>query len=372
MSILDRLGRWDIVSYSSYLTYTPKSGEIIYFNSVITGQVGLAAVMGDGTTAVSGLPFMDELVINSSSNVDLEDLRTTGNKARIYNSGSSTIEIEIGISGSSRIFYLLPNKDASFFYNGAKWIHEKENVITMTDADLVIVDVTGPTRVIMPSSGITANRTVTLPTLADNQNQVIRFDNLNTSYALFIDGEGAETIEGFDTINLSTEYTILEGNSSEWKRIGYEPNRPVYHYRDEKAAGTDGGGSTATTWTKRTCDDLVLNQIIGASQASSVHTLPPGTYEILCTSPFYRVGQLKLKLRNTTDGSDTAISTNDYCNTTNGAATITIEDRFTITASKNFEVQYHVASAVASNGLGVTGIGSVIDIYTDLIFTKLI
>lgn len=375
MALKEEVAQWDIKDWSVIKsTYRPFEGEIVYLDTVITGQLNIVSVIGDGTNYVSGLYFKETLEISTNINADIQSLRIAGNRIKIFNSGSSTISIEIGITAASLTFYLLAGKEVNLFFNGTVWMHKEENVITMTDANLALDDLSGPARVIFPSSGITANRTVTLPTLADNQNQKIRFDNMNTTYALYIDGEGAETIEtSFTIINLSTEYCVLEGNSSTWKRIDYTPVRPIYHYQDEKTAGTNGGASVATTWTKRTCDDEVKNTIIGASNSSSVHTLPPGEYKLTCKSPFYRVGELSIRFRNTDDSTNAGISINDYANITNGNSVLSINDeRFTITAEKDFELQYYVATAVATNGLGVTNNNGIIDIYSEVILEKLI
>lgn len=67
-------------------------------------------------------------------------------------------------------------------------------------------------------SGASADSTFTLPTLADNQNRVIRLINLDTTYTLTIDGEGAETIDSSTSIALPEQYNFIEiiGASSEW------------------------------------------------------------------------------------------------------------------------------------------------------------
>lgn len=367
------VAQWEINDWSVIKsTYTPFEGEIVYFENVINGQLNIVSVIGDGTNLVSGLYFKDVLEISSASSVDIQDLRVSGNRVKVYNSGSSTIEIEIGITASSIKFYLLPKNEVNLFFNGSVWIHNEPNVITMPDSNLVLNDLSGPTRVIMPSSGITANRTLTLPTLSDNQYKKIKLDNQNTTYALYVDGESAETIEGLQTINISNEWRIIEAQLSEWKQVESSPIRPRYHYQDQKAASTDGGTNVATTWTKRICDDLVENSIIGASESSSVHTLPPGIYSFFIQSPFYRVGSISLRLRNTSDSTDPLYNVNDYGNTTNGNAVATIIGKVTITAQKQFEIQYYVDAVVSGNGLGVQKSSGTINTFTNLIIDKLV
>lgn len=71
---------------------------------------------------------------------------------------------------------------------------------------------------IITFSGASANGTIVLPTLADNQSRVIRIVNLDSTYELTVDGEGAETIEGCTTIELPKQYNFIEliGTSSTW------------------------------------------------------------------------------------------------------------------------------------------------------------
>lgn len=94
--------------------------------------------------------------------------------------------------------------------------------IIMTDTNLTLSDLDyGTTRIILPASGITANRTVTLPTLADNIDKEIIIENNNNTYYLAIDGEGSETI---NTLLLGylirkRQRVIIKANSSEWEII---------------------------------------------------------------------------------------------------------------------------------------------------------
>jgi hypothetical protein len=69
-------------------------------------------------------------------------------------------------------------------------------------------------------SGASADSTFTLPTLADNLDREITLYNLDTTYVLTIDGEGAETIsqDGLATIELPKpgNYIKIKGGASYW------------------------------------------------------------------------------------------------------------------------------------------------------------
>lgn len=72
---------------------------------------------------------------------------------------------------------------------------------------------------IILDGSVSANKTITLPTLADNLGKKIKIDNRNSTYDLIIDGEGVETINGFTTSELEEEWMIIEGVSGDWKVI---------------------------------------------------------------------------------------------------------------------------------------------------------
>jgi hypothetical protein len=367
--------KYNIYDYSLYnKTLVKDEGITLFFDTVITGQLQPVSIVCDGTSQISQLPFREVLEIASSSNVDLELLRISNNRVKVYNSGSSTIEIEIGTTGSSRIFYLLKNKEANFYYNGTVWLHSEENIITMTNADLIMTDITGPTRVILPSSGITVDRTVTLPTLADNQNQVIRFDNFNTTYALFIDGEGSETIETvFTSINLSTEYSILEGTSSTWKRIGYSPIRPVYQIEHRETTGTAGGTATAGSYSNIPLTDEPIKEIIGASLASDQFTLPTGKYGVKATCQFFYGVESSSRIYSVTDAALVLNSLSCISTGGNVDTTCILEGSFVITDTKIFSYDYLVGTTRASDGLGYpTTSPKTYELYAIIILEKLI
>jgi hypothetical protein len=138
----------------------------------------------------------------------------------------------------------------------------------------------------------------------------------------------------------------------------------LLHVRDEKSSTTNGGTSV-TSYTARDLNTVVTNEISGASLATNQITLPSGTYFIYAFAPGYNVGTHSIKLRNTTDSSDTILGIGSYNN--DGASTISIVvGRFTIAAQKVFEIQHRTTSAQATNGLGVSkGFGDT-NIYTNV------
>lgn len=133
-------------------------------------------------------------------------------------------------------------------------------------------------------------------------------------------------------------------------------------FNETQAAGTNGGASIATTWTKRTLNTTVINNLTGCSIASSVITLAAGTYLIEASAPYFNVGAGKMRWRNTSDGTTTLVGNSNNFGGTTGTAGLLV-GTFTIAASKNFELQYYVQAATATNGLGVAAGGAESEIY---------
>jgi hypothetical protein len=148
----------------------------------------------------------------------------------------------------------------------------------------------------------------------------------------------------------------------------------LLHIRDEKASGADGGSSTATAWTKHTLDDVKINEIAGASQSSSVVTLPTGTYFLAAWCTAHRSGGVKIRWRNTADNVTAVVGNSAYDN--NGGQYAQsypqLFGRFTVAGGpKTFELQYWVAVGLATTGLGnAVGSGEV-EIYADAMIWKI-
>lgn len=72
-----------------------------------------------------------------------------------------------------------------------------------------------------------SDRTITLPTAADNTNRKIVFKKVDSGAGdVIIDGEGAETIDGAATLTIANQndFAELQCNGSSWRVIGYGPN----------------------------------------------------------------------------------------------------------------------------------------------------
>lgn len=164
------------------------------------------------------------------------------------------------------------------------------------------------------------------------------------------------------TLDLSAKTLTL---SAAQKAVDY------IEIRDEKAAGTDGGGFTSGAWQKRDLNTEHSDAGGHAALASSQITLSAGTYlaEIAC--PAVAVNAHQARLYNVTDSATTLIGTSSYCGNGSTQATVsTITGRFTIAASKVFEVQHRCETTKATNGYGDANNFGELEVYTVARFWK--
>jgi hypothetical protein len=119
-----------------------------------------------------------------------------------------------------------------------------------------------------------------------------------------------------------------------WAAVG-PSTLQIAVFNETQAANTNGGTSASGSFIKRTLNTTVKNDISGCSIASSVITLPAGTYYVIARAPTNQTAQVQAKIRNTTDGTDLALSGSGY-NPPSTSANIdsTIQGFFVLAASK--------------------------------------
>jgi hypothetical protein len=181
-------------------------------------------------------------------------------------------------------------------------------------------------------------------------------------------GAGEKTLAEGQFAFLEDSNTTQYYDGAAWQPVGASPTFAIFN--ETQASGTAGGTPGATgSFHKRTLNTTIVNSITGCSIASSVITLPAGTYNINATIPFLTTLKTQVRLRNTTDSTDTIYASNGYM-VADGHANVTMIGYFTIAASKNFELQYRVASNPATFGLGVDNGFSTSEIYAVIQITK--
>lgn len=135
-------------------------------------------------------------------------------------------------------------------------------------------------------------------------------------------------------------------------------------FNETQASGTEGGTFTSGAWQKRTLNTTLVNNL-GATLASSVITLPAGTYYFTGRAPAFNVQGNQTRIQNTTAGTTVQLGTTMYV-TGNNTCIALVEGVVTITGNTNFELQHRCSFTVATNGLGAAQGFGVGELYSQL------
>lgn len=147
------------------------------------------------------------------------------------------------------------------------------------------------------------------------------------------------------------------------------------------ASGTSEGNGTAGAWTKRTIDSsAIYNYIPGLSCSSDVFSIPDGKYRVTAKVSIYCIntasGGVKLRLRNTSDNTNSAIGMSEeyLAQATCGLQLKCeiFEEEFTISGGpKNHELQYYIQTLSSANTMGhAYSAPGISEVYTEIVFTK--
>ncbi len=142
----------------------------------------------------------------------------------------------------------------------------------------------------------------------------------------------------------------------------------LLHVQEEQATTVQGGASSAGVNT-RVLNTVKTNEISGASLASNKITLPTGTYEVYAGAACYRGDAHRAWLYNVTDAGVEVYGANNYARDGGGGSaarwtTSLVRGRFTIAATKDFELRHQIDNAEATNGLGIAGNDGRTEVYS--------
>lgn len=141
--------------------------------------------------------------------------------------------------------------------------------------------------------------------------------------------------------------------------------------QDQKASGTGGGTATSGAWQTRDLNTIVTDVGGHASIANNQVTLAAGTYEINASAPAFYCGVHRIRWYNVTDASEDVLGQVAHSAMLSGSSTTlsVLSGRFTIAASKTFELQHRVDTTRTTNGFGMsTGWGT--EIYSMVTLRK--
>ena len=192
------------------------------------GHVNLGNSTSDDVTITGSLA--SSLIPKTTNAYDLGST-TLGYRAAYYGANSFTTKVQGSSSMAASWAWTWPTSGG---VNGkvlrtdgagvTSWGWPSVNVVTAS-GNMTITDTDGYDLWLIDTNG--ADRTITLPTLADNigrQITIVKTDATATSSVrrLIVDGEGAETISGLANINLALQHDAitLVATSTEWKFVG--------------------------------------------------------------------------------------------------------------------------------------------------------
>lgn len=187
---------------------------------------------------------------------------------------------------------------------------QKASLYELNASDYTILDADGYTEIWVTTGG--ADRTITLPTLADNLARHIKIVNIDGGDSVIIDGEGAETINGKTTFTITIQYgwAIVTAGSNEWLLIS-----------NIKSNVYDTGWVNCSDWTDQHLGDAVggnvnhaldapisdlLIKVLISTDGTDANSFEPITMSIDNASPtgmiIYDVDDDNIKIQTATGG----------------------------------------------------------------------
>ena len=125
-------------------------------------------------------------------------------------------------------------------------------------------------------------------------------------------------------------------------------------FNETQASGTNGGTATSGSFAKRTLNTTVINNITGCSIASSVITLPAGTYKAVAYGPMIAVNGTQLRLYNNTGAAILGAPSVNLTQTSaaDDGAPAVVDTYFTLSVSSAIQLEQRPQTTRATVGLG--------------------
>jgi hypothetical protein len=182
-------------------------------------------------------------------------------------------------------------------------------------------------------------------------------------------GAGEKTLAEGQFAYLEDSNTTQYYDGAAWQSVGASPTYAIFN--ESQASGTDGGTATSGSYAKRVLNTTVVNTITGCSIASSVITLPAGTYIVQASAPAFRLNSHKTRLQNTTAATTLQIGSTAFVDSASSTTTRSdLQAYFTLATSSNLELQHRVESTKATNGFGAYSAFGDSEVYSQIYITK--
>lgn len=179
--------------------------------------------------------------------------------------------------------------------------------------------------------------------------------------------ENLADLGGVDFTTPPTTGQVLGFDGEEWGPVdqtggsgGGDVSYAGYDYlrfADEKAAGTSGGSGVANAWTARTINVKKNDAAAIATLANNRITLPAGSYIARATSPFYRIGNMNLRLYDVTHSKELVINSGVGVAGTDNVIQANLFGSFILDQEAQIELQYQSDTVVGSSidcGIGTS------------------
>ncbi len=202
---------------------------------------------------------------------------------------------------------------------------------------------------------------------------------------------GTQAISALTVTNSVNAATVkVSGTPSVLGQVGYANNQLLFHdgtavatvettlnqgfiiLEDRKAAGTNGGTFTSGARRTRDLNTELVDTGNHCTLSANQFTLAAGTYRVFAESTGFMVDGHRCWVRNVTDSVDVALGMSAFSSSTtvNCNTVATAWGRFTIAASKTFELQARCFLTNADDGFGVQANGLDTEIYSRVTLWK--
>jgi hypothetical protein len=261
---------------------TTTATEIGYVNGVTSAiQAQLNGKMADTGDTMTGNLIMDnakeirfsELDANGSNYIGFKAPDTvTADKTFVLPNGDGTSNQVLKTDGSGNLGWA----------SVAAGIGVNFDINIVSSANYTILDNDGYRHILVTTGA--SNRTITLPTAADNTDRMITIKKVDSGVGIvIIDGEGAETIDGATTYTLDTQYQQLTivCNGTSWSIVSGK-------IADSTNAGLISTGDQIISGIKTLSGGIINNGLNALEQTNS--TLIVGSNALnMSTTNFLRI-----------------------------------------------------------------------------------